>query len=389
MVTSEPLPRTPGIYAIWLLDENEIECRVYFGSAADICARKGTHVHQLRKNKHHNKHLQRAWNKYGETRFRFEVIEYVPSKTHLIAREQFWLDTLVDELGREILFNACLTAGNTLGFKFSEESRAKMSATRMGRASPRPPGWKMSDEQKARLSKLATGRSVSDETRAKISASQTGICRWSNETRAKMSAALKGQRPTAAIEAARLANTGRPIPEERKEKISATLKGRIFSPEHIAKIRKAFQSEEVRERIGAVHRGIPKSPEHAAKISAALKGRRPSNAAIAASHTPEALAKLSAALKGRRPSEATLKAAHSAESRAKRSASLKGRPKSPEHVAKIAASRPVGGSGIRGVKKHKDKWVAIAPGNVYLGIFTTIEEAATAYQDAVLLNYRG
>jgi hypothetical protein len=35
-----------------------------------------------------------------------------------------------------------------------------------------------------------------------------------------------------------------------------------------------------------------------------------------------------------------------------------------------------------GIKKHKDKWIAIAPGKVYLGIFAT-EEAAAAYQDAV------
>lgn len=33
------------------------------------------HLYPLRKNKHHNRYLQAAWNKYGESAFRFEIIK--------------------------------------------------------------------------------------------------------------------------------------------------------------------------------------------------------------------------------------------------------------------------------------------------------------------------
>lgn len=107
------------------------------------------------------------------------------------------------------------------------------------------------------------------------------------------------------------------------------------------------------------HRGIPRPPEVRQKLSKAHKGRRPSDACIAAGrefntgrkHSEATKQKRSAALIGKpRPPEVAAKIAaanrkrnaklkgvpQSKELREKRSAALKGRKLSPEHRAKIA-----------------------------------------------------
>jgi group I intron endonuclease len=59
-----------GIYSI----VNNINNKKYIGQSRNIKRRIYNHKYELRKNKHFNKHLQRAWNKYGEEHFSFEVI---------------------------------------------------------------------------------------------------------------------------------------------------------------------------------------------------------------------------------------------------------------------------------------------------------------------------
>src|SRR5258706_10432113 len=60
-----------GIYCI----ENKTDTKKYIGQAQDIGRRYKRHMRELRKNKSNNKHLQRAWNKYGEENFIFYIIE--------------------------------------------------------------------------------------------------------------------------------------------------------------------------------------------------------------------------------------------------------------------------------------------------------------------------
>lgn len=61
-----------GIYAI----RNTINGKLYFGSSNHCYLRWNHHRTQLRNNKHCNKHLQKAWNKYGESNFRFYCTEF-------------------------------------------------------------------------------------------------------------------------------------------------------------------------------------------------------------------------------------------------------------------------------------------------------------------------
>lgn len=76
-----------GIYGII----NLINDKKYIGSSINIRHRFITHKCYLRKNIHSNKHLQSAWNKYGEENFKFELIEEC-EEDKLIEREQYWID---------------------------------------------------------------------------------------------------------------------------------------------------------------------------------------------------------------------------------------------------------------------------------------------------------
>lgn len=54
---------------------NIINNKCYIGQAKNYKQRFYTHKSNLRKNKHDNRYLQFAWNKYGEENFTFEVID--------------------------------------------------------------------------------------------------------------------------------------------------------------------------------------------------------------------------------------------------------------------------------------------------------------------------
>lgn len=86
------LRRKTGIYCIF----NLINGKRYIGSSVDIYNRFHEHIHNLKNNKSHNKHLQAAWNKYGEEAFIFEVLEYCDEDKRF-NREQYYLDFMLPE----------------------------------------------------------------------------------------------------------------------------------------------------------------------------------------------------------------------------------------------------------------------------------------------------
>lgn len=60
-----------GVYKII----NLINDKCYVGGSVNLHKRKLKHLLDLKKNRHHNEHLQRSYNKYGRNNFKFEIIE--------------------------------------------------------------------------------------------------------------------------------------------------------------------------------------------------------------------------------------------------------------------------------------------------------------------------
>lgn len=187
-----------GIYLITC----KANSKQYVGSAVNLQKRWHDHCRDLRENKHHNPYLQRAWKKYGERAFEWQVLEYT-SKAQLIEREQYWIDILhtVKPSG----FNICPVAGSTLGKQHSLEARAKMSETRK-KLTPR----KQTPEERAKRSATMRGKKKSPEHIEKMRASQLGKKRPYRDAnyREKISKAHKGRKHTPE-HAEKVANTKR------------------------------------------------------------------------------------------------------------------------------------------------------------------------------------
>lgn len=139
-----------GIYKI----TNIVNKKVYIGSASFLNKRKGNHFDKLKTNKHYNKKLQNAFNKYGNENFIWELIEYC-EKSNLITREQYYLDTILfaqeyirkeNKKFEELGYNISPLASSRLGVKCSEETKNKLRELKLkqGKLPPR----KFTTEQK-------------------------------------------------------------------------------------------------------------------------------------------------------------------------------------------------------------------------------------------------
>jgi group I intron endonuclease len=125
------LPDKSGIYRIRHIESN----KGYIGSAVNFRVRWNGHIGTLRRQTHRNSYLQNAFNKYGESAFIFEIIEYVEDKTKLIEREQYWID-FYKAANENYGYNISPTAGNTLGRICTEETKKRISKAQIGKPSP-------------------------------------------------------------------------------------------------------------------------------------------------------------------------------------------------------------------------------------------------------------
>ncbi len=171
--------------------------------------------------------MQNAWRKYGERAFAFSVLEFVEDATLLIAREQFYIDTLKPE------YNCAPIAGSCLGAKRTDETKRKVSQVHLRLWSSPEYRKKMSDAHK--------GQILSEEHRAKIGAAHKGR-KLSPEH-----AAIVGKN-----------NAERNRSSDHRAKMSAYWKGRSKTPEQIAK-------------ISAAKRNIPLSEDHKAKLAKTMR----------------------------------------------------------------------------------------------------------------------
>lgn len=104
-----------GIYKI----VNKVNGKYYVGSANIICNRWWIHKSNLRKNRHPNKHLQSAWNKYGELNFEFIIVEKFPIDNLIIAEQKY-----LDIIEKDKCYNKSFIAGK---IEMTDEVRKKLS----------------------------------------------------------------------------------------------------------------------------------------------------------------------------------------------------------------------------------------------------------------------
>ena len=159
------------VYTITNIKNN----KVYVGKTHHFYSRKSQHRRALFENKHFNKHLQRAWNIYGESSFVFEILEEYPIE-YLYAMEHYWcnmLDSFNYEKGYNERPTHPLNKGSNsikmreqlrqinLGKKASPEAKLKMSLAKLGKVT--------STETKLKMSIARKGKSCSEETKQKMS----------------------------------------------------------------------------------------------------------------------------------------------------------------------------------------------------------------------------
>lgn len=130
-----------GIYKI----TNTENGKIYIGQSIDLNHRKACHEYDLKKGRHHNCHLQRAYNQ-NPAAFRFEVICKC-EEDELNDLEIFFIKKY-DSSNPEKGYNLEI-GGNGRG-RVSDETKKKMSIVKMGNTAMN--GRKLSDEWKKHLS---------------------------------------------------------------------------------------------------------------------------------------------------------------------------------------------------------------------------------------------
>jgi group I intron endonuclease len=165
-----------GIYGIRSRVHPE---RVYIGSSVNIRGRWAGHISSLEMGMHHNKKLQRHYNKYGKEDLIFEAIIKC-NKEELLKAEQLFIDL------HKPYFNVCPIAGNQLGVRRTAETRRKISKaksytseeTRKRMSYGQKHKQPISMEAREKMSRLQTGRRHSMETKERMSQAQKGNQHW-------------------------------------------------------------------------------------------------------------------------------------------------------------------------------------------------------------------
>lgn len=226
--------RLCGIYSI----TNIANGKRIIGQSRNIKHRWSTHKCELRNNRHHNHHLQSAWNKYGEQNFRLEIIllctieELNPEEIRLIKE--------LNTMDRNYGYN--LTEGGNCAM-LSEESRRKISIALMGikrgpcseetrkrmsiaqRGIPKP----KTAEHRQKLREAELGKYIPEETRKRMSISQRLRAPPSEETREKTRRTLTGTHRTSATkQKLRIAQLGKHHSDATKKKMSESHKKRFL-----------------------------------------------------------------------------------------------------------------------------------------------------------------
>jgi group I intron endonuclease len=176
---------------------NVVNNKFYVGSTTNKKVRFRQHRKLLRGNRHHCKHLQAAWNKYGEDKFEFVVVETVPETMSLQQIEDIYL---VQHVGKPSCYNSGYSsdapwrnappeATPNFGRVMAEQQKEKISATlkefyaadyfnhpRVGKTHSEETKLKIRQNRTPTVGKnhYRYGKTLSEETKQKIGDAQRG-----------------------------------------------------------------------------------------------------------------------------------------------------------------------------------------------------------------------
>lgn len=230
----------------------------YVGSSIQGRQRKNTHYSTLRRQKHHCRHLQNAWNKYGETAFVYSILEtFVPAdRSHRLAVEVGWAKA-------RGTYNVLVPDDRSGAFAVTAEDRLVRSRGALERIAADPTAQTILAARGDALAALARTPAARDAARTATAR------RWSDPAeRAALAKGLDNRwaDPKARERQAQKLSAYRGTPEARAHH-SALMKALWADPEKGAKIRARkpirWADPEAKERQAAKMRAY-----HAARRSA-------------------------------------------------------------------------------------------------------------------------
>lgn len=183
--------RFSGIYEIRNLSNN----KRYIGSSYNIHKRWLQHRWDLENKKHHSRHLQLSWDRYGSDNFQIFVLEKTGIE-NLETRERYYVE-FYESTNGEFGYNETSGGKGCPDRKVAIETREKISNSNKGK--------RHSEISKTRISEAGIGRKHTKETKEKMSSSRRG-------------------KPIFALR-------GRPCPEHVKEIVRKTHLGKKRNPE--------------------------------------------------------------------------------------------------------------------------------------------------------------
>jgi len=145
-----------GIYKI----TNLINGKTYIGQTVNYRKRKTSHYSKLKQGKHHNEHLQMAFNKYGESAFKIELLKKCKIE-ELDELEQYYIkkfDACNPEKGYNMMY------GGQAHREFTEEVKRKISKANKGRI--------FTDEHKKKIGLARKGKKLSPKQISKMIATK-------------------------------------------------------------------------------------------------------------------------------------------------------------------------------------------------------------------------
>lgn len=123
-----------GVYQIRCIEEN----KCYIGSSKDCQERVQKHFSELRLNRHTNKRLQEAFNKYGIEKFIYSIVLYVAKEEDLLTKEtEYQVKIGIDNLYNDKITGVYMSdelkanyANIDQSYKHTLEYRMKLAASR-------------------------------------------------------------------------------------------------------------------------------------------------------------------------------------------------------------------------------------------------------------------